>query len=540
MLMWWPLACGGSDGTRPVPTDSSTETGETSSPTGDTATTTLPDELRIVDGPTVGDPADNRLRLVRMLTVSTNAPTQARLVLDDGERQRSITFPDLATTHELPVLGLLQNTDYDATVTLTDAAGASVSAEVAIATAALPELLPTFEVLADLPTAEPGLRMFPVGSDRAPFMVTAVDHTGQIVWALVTQQDTKALSWEPETARFGYLLNSDRIHRATTWGTEDEGWSPDGAAGTIRVLVPGFHHEAAFEADGSFWTFHQSVAEVPEFPISELTPTVLRPATIKSDTVIHVAPDGTVLGRWPLHEIFPTSRIGYDSLEDWTHANAIVPLPDEDAFLVSMRHQDTVARVRQSTSAVEWVLANHDGWPSEWADRLLEPVGSPFAWQYHQHAPFLASDGSLFLFDNGNNGRTTPYSRDPLPIPLTSRLVQYRVDPVAMTVEQGFSQAFGDPALWSKALGNADVLPISGHVFGTFAYLYREEGVDNLDAGLGARTVRLIEVDPATGVTQWDVRVKGAVQDVPTGYQIDRAIVIPSLYPSGVVEEWLP
>ncbi|MCB9687416.1 MAG: aryl-sulfate sulfotransferase [Alphaproteobacteria bacterium] len=539
MLFWWPLACGVDDGTTPQPTDvAPTETGTTTEPTSDTAVPAR--GPTIVDGPTLGDPPDERLRLVRMLAVTSDVPTRASVLVDDGERRRRITFPTLQTEHQLPILQLFQATTYDLTVTLTDEGGHTVEAALTFDTATLPDQLPELELLVDQPTAEPGLRVFPVGCDDAPFVVLAVDHQARPVWALVTTQDTKALSFEPQSSRFAYLVASNRVQRTTPWGTQVQRWSPSGSGGAIPVDVPGFHHEAAFEADGSFWSLNQVDVDVPAFPVSELTPTVLRPATISSDVVIHVAEDGTILGRWPLHEIFPTERIGYDSFEEWAHSNAIVPLSDEDAFLVSMRHQDAVARVRQSTGEVEWVLANHDGWPAEWADRLLEPTGTPFAWQYHQHAPFLASDGSLFVFDNGNNDRTTPYSHDPAPIPLTSRLVQYRIDPVAMTVSQGFSQAFGGPPLWSKALGNVDVLPVSGHVFGTFAYLYRENGVSNTDLGLGSRTVRLIEVDPSTGDTHWDLRIKGDIGLVPTGYQVDRAIAIGSLYPSDVVEEWLP
>ncbi|MCB9689908.1 MAG: aryl-sulfate sulfotransferase [Alphaproteobacteria bacterium] len=546
-VVWWLLACHGNDGDTPPtdvpPTDGTELTGETgtpgTTPTGETGTVQLPTPI-IVSGPTLGDPLDPRIRLVRMLSVATDVPTRAQLLIDDGDAQRRVTFPELATAHELPILGLYQDTDYQVTVTLTGENGQDVETSTSFRAGVIPEVLPIMELLIDEPNVEPGIRIIPIGDGDIPFVVLGVDHEARPLWALATRNDTKAVSFDAATGRFGYLQAPNTIRRETAWGSDAAGWAPGGSGGLTAVAVPGFHHEAAFESDGTFWSLYNTDVAVSEFPVSEQTPLVLRPATISSDTVVHIAEDGTVMGRWPLDQIFPTTRIGYDSLEQWAHPNAIIPLSDEDAFIVSMRHQDAVARVRQSTSDVEWVLANHDGWPTEWNDKLLTPIGTPFGWQYHQHAPFLAADGSLYLYDNGNNDRTTPYSHSPSPLPPTSRLVQFTVDPIAMTVEQGFSYVAGNPPLYSQALGNCDVLPATGHVYGTFAYLYKENGVDNATSGFGRRSVRLIEVDPTTGTAQWDLRLKADIAVVPNGYQVDRSFVIDSLYPADVVEEWLP
>ncbi len=538
--MWWTwvLACTG-DGDEPGRTR--TDVTDAGVDTGDTGPVT--EELRVTSGPTVGPPAEPDLRLVQVLGVATDAPTRATVVLDDGVRRRRLGFPALAAAHELPLLGLHEATDYAVEVTLTDEAGRSVVVSTSFRTAVLPEPLPELELLVDEPGAEPGLRVLPVESDGGLAHLLAIDADARPVWAAIRRGRVRAVSFEPSSGRFGWLVG-DTVHRRTAAGLDAVAYAPAGAPepGALPVDVPGLHHEAAFEADGSFWGIYQEDRYVTEYPVSERFPEVTRPATIVADVVVHVGADGAVLGRWPLADLLPTSRIGYDAVDEgtWSHTNAVVPLPGEDAFLVSLRQQDVVARVRASTGELEWILANHDGWPASHLPYLLEPVGSPFSWPYHQHAPALDAAGGLWVFDNGNEHRTTPYSQEPEPGPLYSRVARFEVDPVARTVRQ--TTSFADPRsspLYSAIFGNADPLPETGHVLATWGALYQEHGVGNGEVGRGDRSVRVREIDPATGAVVWDLRLASDAAELPGGWQADRAILVPGLYPSEVTETWL-
>jgi hypothetical protein len=182
-----------------------------------------------------------------------------------------------------------------------------------------------------------------------------------------------------------------------------------------------------------------------------------------------------------------------------------------------------------------WLLGNHDGWSPQFLPLLLDPV-DPMLWFIHQHAPALTADGQVLLFDNGNYGHANPYMENPPGIEV-SRLMRYQVDEAAGTVKETFAfvaDAAIDP-LFSQALGNADELPVTGNLFGTWSYVKQEGGIDNLSIGLGQQSIRIIEVDPDDGAVVWDLRLNGPFDVSEKGWQCDRAIRIPSLYAPDVV-----
>ncbi|MEB2310347.1 MAG: aryl-sulfate sulfotransferase [Sorangiineae bacterium] len=111
--------------------------------------------------------------------------------------------------------------------------------------------------------------------------------------------------------------------------------------------------------------------------------------TWRWSTFDHLDPQRTRAGFFP-----PMPLIDPDTQQksaDWTHANAVIPVPGEDAFLFSVRHQDFIVKIDRKTSRVLWRLG-------EGGDFTLEGGAS---WFYHQHSPKLEPDGSLLVYDNG-------------------------------------------------------------------------------------------------------------------------------------------
>ncbi|MEQ1503456.1 MAG: aryl-sulfate sulfotransferase [Myxococcota bacterium] len=541
--MWYFLAgCDGSPSGSFPTTDSGTDP-----VTSETGTTPIePDDPPVFTAePHLELPVPTTVRLVQRLLASTDRPTRATLALDDGAERRTIAFPDFAIDHDLSVLGLRADSDYTLTATFVDEAGAAVEATLPLDTG--PVSLPTtFDALvADPARMAPGYTVLPVEVGGVATVV-AVDAAGEVVWTYAPGVGTiRALSYVD--GAFTAMLG-EGVARWNAAGAVFDRWYPEGSE--VEDAIPiayDLHHEVAFDDDGSFWTFHKVPYAVADYPTSESDPSVTGPATIDDDHVVHYAADGTLLSEWSMADRLSPERIGFGSLEensgayDWAHANAIVPLPGEDAVLVSLRHQDAVVKLSLPDGDLVWILANHDGWPAALRPFLLEPVstsgGPPFSWQYHQHAPMVGPDGAITLFDNGNEWRTTPYSQTPEPGPLRSRLAQFTVDEAAMTVSLAFEHPGAAYPLYSQALGNADVTPV-GTVLGTFAYLHEEDGIDNTALGRGDKVVRVIEVEPASGDVVSDLRVSTAVVEAPTGLLTDRAIRVPSLYPSDVIETW--
>jgi len=109
------------------------------------------------------------------------------------------------------------------------------------------------------------------------------------------------------------------------------------------------------------------------------------------------------------------------------------------------------------------------------SDALLNLVETPEAeWQYHQHAPKLTSEGTLLMFDNGNNrtiafdGQTPMGSADSY-----SRVVEFDINTQTMQVTQlwQYGADLGDDTLYADFLGDVDQLPTTGNILINFGGL---------------------------------------------------------------------
>ncbi|WP_337627504.1 aryl-sulfate sulfotransferase, partial [Duodenibacillus massiliensis] len=139
---------------------------------------------------------------------------------------------------------------------------------------------------------------------------------------------------------------------------------------------------------------------------------------------------------------------GVGAGRNWAHVNSVAYDPSDDSIIISARHQGVVKIGRDKE--VKWILAPHTGWKNGLEKKLLTPVdknGKPikctpmgecegnFDFTYTQHAawPSASGRGNLTVFDNG---QIRHYEQPPLPDMNYSRIVEYKIDPVKMTVQQ--------------------------------------------------------------------------------------------------------
>src|SRR5664280_2452214 len=117
---------------------------------------------------------------------------------------------------------------------------------------------------------------------------------------------------------------------------------------------------------------------------------------------------------WTPINLLDPRRISYlivSSSGSWDseHSNAVIEDPSDNSLIVSMCMQNAVVKFSRATGQLRWILGPPANWGAAWQPYLLKPVGTPFVWQYGQHAPVLTPQGTLLMFDNGNF-RASPFA----------------------------------------------------------------------------------------------------------------------------------
>ena len=203
-----------------------------------------------------------------------------------------------------------------------------------------------------------------------------------------------------------------------------------------------------------------------------------------------------------------------------------------------MRNQNAVVKFSRSTGKLKWILGPHENWRAQWQPYLLTPVGTPFAWQYGQHAPILTGQGTLILYDDGNF-RASP------PAPTTtdalnySRAVEYRIDESTMEVTQVWAYGSTNRGEWlyTGFEGNAEPEPRTGNVLINFPAVSYVDGKAPSALGPNVYMARFKEVTHETpaqvvfdlALTEYD-KLGSPAQNC-TVYRVHR---IPDLYPHPV------
>ena len=126
---------------------------------------------------------------------------------------------------------------------------------------------------------------------------------------------------------------------------------------------------------------------------------------------------------------------------------------------------------------------------------------------------------------------------DPPAAPWASRVVAYAIDETAFTVRQAWDYAPPGEALRCPRMGDADPLPVTGHVLANFGWI--EEGELDAEGNPEEVSMRLIELDPLTGEAVLDLWLRAPNDGGLPGVRSYRSEAIGSLYPDDVIVERL-
>ncbi len=486
--------------------------------------------------------APEDLPLTSTLRVKLDREARLEVVVEDARGRRTL-HRGAARTHEVPLLGSRAGDEVRLSVTAIDEGGAA-TAEVAYDVGRLPERFPVLDLLVARPElVEPGLTLLPIelqsSEEQLPWLVV-IDETSAVVWAWRTPLELGDVRMDPGS---GHLL---ALGDEAAWELDPSGrvliqWGdervPPRAEEHRTTGFGGMNHEI-FPYEGGFVSLAPRSTRVDHYPCSYAEPErSCGSQVIEQQRVVSWDRDGTTRFDWPLADRLDTFRIGYDALDrvdggrDWSHANAVVRRP-AGGWLVSLRHQDALVAL-DDEGVIEWILGDPGGWVEPWSDLLLSAVGE-LRWPYHQHGPDWGEDGTLWVFDNGNEGGT-PYG--PATPREGSRVVGYRLDEAAGTVEQVAElarTATGD--LSSGSMGNVVVLPLTGNLQATFSVVTEEGGVPLGELGFGSRAARIVQWTRGGELVR-DLRVRSDRVEEPGGWRVYRATRLDGLYPAGT-ETW--
>ena len=446
-------------------------------------------------------------------------------------------------------------------VVVTDEDGVSASSEpLEVTTDPLPDDFPPIEVRVSRPALmEPGVTMLEPGyrpedeSERDHGLLVAVDEAGEVVWYYKSDQsvaDTRRL-------RNGNLLyrsgGAGQLYEIDMLGNLVSEWhanrAPEDEVGTdsIHVDTETFHHEAFPTPSGNILTLSSEIRTYEGYPTSDTNPVApTSTADLIGDVLVEFTRQGEVVREVKVLDLLDPYRIGYNSIgngragtgvfgepgvhprRDWTYGNAVVSDQSGRYAIASLRHQDAVVKVDMETGELIWILGNHGGWGPGWQDYLLQARGD-LLWPYHQHAPTITPQGTLLIFDNGNN-RARPFEEPMLPSESFSRAVEYSIDEKNMEVRELWSYGGpGDEQFFARFVGDADWMPQTGNVLINYGGLVSDAEDNPVVDGPGHIRVRVVEVThdtPAEKVFELFID-----DQRPKGWNMFRVERLPSPYP---------
>ena len=442
------------------------------------------------------------------LILTTDVPSRVSVSMTNGSEGWNRQFYDYATNHTVLLYGFKPSRTNALTITVYDRYWNSFTNDqsVLFVTGPLPSDLPKLNLLVSQPDRmEPGYTLFRVANqDINKAYLVILDKMGEVVWysprfslADVRQLDNGDL-FLPLSANFiEYNLFGDVIK---TWT------APNNLTVDLHDGVPTSHGTILYINDTS-----RGVANFPTSSTDPYAPTA--DTVVMYNRIVEIsATNSSLLKTWsPIDKLDPT-RIDYLTFTlgnalgiDCEHANAVIEDPRDNSIIVSMRHQDAVIKFDRATGNLKWILGNHENWGPQWQPYLLTPVGSPFQWQYGQHAPVITPQGTLLLYDDGNF-RASPFDAFVPDANNYSRAVEYDIDETTMEVSQvwdfGRTQA---EHIFTDRVGNADWLPQVGNVLITYGYVVYDNGVPPSLAAPNASMVRIQEVTHDTSEVVFDL-----------------------------------
>ena len=368
---------------------------------------------------------------------TTDAPATTTLDLDCGaDWLHHLEIDGLRSHHEVFLMGLWDGAQCTAKVSSVTADGVEGGGSVQFTAGPLPALLPALELTVhDDGRMQPGWTLFNLSNhyDKVPLLLALVDEQGRYRW--YHQRATSSSG----AATSVYLMDEGLL----VGGTYDSGriWPAliDWEGTVLWERELDMHHDIYPVDDGTWlWLGH-------------------------ADGCPNDIPNGGTINRYERDAdettwtwSFCDNYLPDPIVKDWDHLNAVLPFPnDEDAVLISAKHQFALFKIDTEAGEVVWRLGKDGDFTRTDGDT------NPFT---NQHAPEFVDEDEILVFDNGVDDWREE-----------SGAVQVRFDEDAMTYEVVWSW-YPDPPIYAPIWSDADRLE-NGNTLVTFGR--RGEGIDS-------------------------------------------------------------
>ena len=369
---------------------------------------------------------------------------------------------------EIPVHGLYPDYKNEIELTFYDSANVQLCSQILfLETEALISALPEIIVnTADRSQMAEGMTLvnyYGYDTEIHPFRPFIFDSYGDIRWYLDFQEHPilNNLHFDNGPQRLAngnfYFGNTEpnAIYEVDLFGTIVNTWDMPGFS---------FHHEVFEKPNENFLVL-----------VDKLDANTIEDHIIEIDRAAN-----KIINIWDLNESLDNSRTTLTAdAEDWIHVNGISYDANDDTVVISGRTQGVVKL--NASNEVVWIMAPHVGWETsgnrkELDTYLLQPLDASgtaitdeailngtsnhddFEWPWYQHATKVLSDGSIILFDNGDN-------RNFIGLGPYSRAVQYNIDEANGTIQQvwQYGKERGEET-YSRIVSDVDYLEANDHI----------------------------------------------------------------------------
>lgn len=499
--------------------------------------------VTILSGPSF-TPATNA-PLAGVLQLTTDVSSRVSVLVSDGTDFWERDFYDFTNSHSQVLLGFKPGRTNLIQVTVYDKYRNEYTAPelLTFVTAPSPADFSSESVLKSVPSMmEPGYTLFILTClDSQITYVTIVDDSGEVVWywknpAGLSDNDVRQLDngdlLLPQRPPYNNFLEINMLGQ------------------TVKTIQPPAEYPAVDEHDivptghGTFLYLSKVDHSVSNFPTSfTVSNSSTHTATVLDTPAVEMsATNYAFIDAWSPLDLLDPTRITYlttgSSLVDNYHGNAVLEDTNDNSIIISLRNQNAVFKVSRA-GQLKWILGPHANWKTNYAGTnlqqyLLTPVGTPFEWNYGQHAPMLTPQGTLLLYNDGNE-RACPW--DP-PVDDSSNYscaVEYQIDETNMEVSEVWNSAAAEgDRLYTFAVGDANWLPERRNILVTYGLISYINGVHPSPYSAGATMSRIIEYthDPVPQIVfELSFFNTNNTSSSYKGYFIYRADRISDLYP---------